>query len=137
ALLNGAKAVIKEEKHLNEINVFPVRDADTGSNLRSLMDSIVTRSQIKPTLKETLESISNAALIGSKGNSGLIFSQFIYGLSKDINEEYIDKETLINQIKKGYEFAYDAIDIPVEGTMITLMRSWYNLLKHNEDENIS
>jgi len=137
ALLNGAKAVIKEEKHLNEINVFPVRDADTGSNLRSLMDSIVTRSQIKPTLKETLESISNAALIGSKGNSGLIFSQFIYGLSKDVNEEYIDKETLINQIKKGYEFAYDAIDIPVEGTMITLMRSWYNLLKHNEDENLS
>lgn len=83
AILNGAKAVIVKEKQLNEINVFPVKDADTGSNLRSLMDSILQRAEMKDTLRETLESISNAALIGSKGNSGLIFSQFMYGLSKD------------------------------------------------------
>lgn len=128
AFLNGAKAVILKEKQLNEINVFPVRDADTGTNLRSMMDSILKRTQMKDTLKETLESISDAALIGSKGNSGLIFSQFIYGLSKDIHTDFMDQKVLIQQIRKGYEFAYEAIDMPVEGTIITLMRHWYNLL---------
>lgn len=128
AFVNAAKLVISKEKQLNDINVFPVKDADTGSNLRSLMDSILTRTQVKDTLKETLESISDAALIGSKGNSGLIFSQFIFGLSKDIQTDFIDKSILIEQIKKGYELAYEAIDMPVEGTIITLMRNWYNLL---------
>src|SRR5690606_6306422 len=131
AFLNGARAVISKEKQLNEINVFPVKDADTGTNLRSLMDSILKRTQMKDTLKETLELISNAALIGSKGNSGLIFSQFIYGLSKDIHTDFMDQQILIQQIKKGYELAYEAIDMPVEGTIITLMRNWYNLL--NQD----
>lgn len=134
AFLNGARAVISKEKQLNEINVFPVKDADTGTNLRSLMDSILKRTQMKDTLKETLELISNAALIGSKGNSGLIFSQFIYGLSKDIHTDFMDQQILIQQIKKGYELAYEAIDMPVEGTIITLMRNWYNLLNQDASE---
>src|SRR5690606_28540208 len=78
--------------------------------------------------------ISNAALIGSKGNSGLIFSQFIYGLSKDIHTDFMDQQILIQQIKKGYELAYEAIDMPVEGTIITLMRNWYNLLNQDASE---
>jgi len=134
AIINGAKAVILKEKQLNEINVFPVKDADTGSNLRSLMDSILQRAEMKATLKETLESISNAALIGSKGNSGLIFSQFMYGLSKDIETDFVDQKVLRDQMKKGYEFAYSAIDMPVEGTMITLMRNWFNLLSEETNE---
>lgn len=137
AFLNGARAVIRQENKLNEINVFPVKDADTGSNLRSLMDSIISTAKVEATLKETLESISNAALIGSKGNSGLIFSQFFYGLSKDIEVDYLDQQILKEQIKKGYEFAYEAINMPVEGTMITLMRNWYNLLSQDTEQSIS
>lgn len=128
AFLTGAKAVIKEEDYLNEINVFPIKDADTGSNMTSLMNSIIDNAQIKSTLKETMQSISDSALIGSKGNSGLIFSQFIYGLSKDINIEYIYIDKLIEQIEKGYKYAYESIDQPEPGTMITLMYSWYELL---------
>ena len=128
AIINGAKAVINQERYLNEINVFPVKDADTGSNMTSLMKSILARSKIEETLKDTLESISNAALIGSKGNSGIIFSQFIYGFTKDIKDEYIDDINLVKQLEKGYNHAYKAIDKPVEGTMITLMRSLYEIL---------
>ncbi len=135
AIINGAKSVINKEKILNEINVFPVKDADTGSNLRSMMDAIVYKSSIQPSLRQTLESVSNAALIGSKGNSGLIFSQFIYGLSKDIEEDTMNLNSLRAQIKKGYEEAYKAIDHPVEGTMITLMREFYQLLHENKDTN--
>ncbi len=132
AVLNGARAVINKEKTLNEINVFPVKDADTGSNLKSMMDSIIYKAKLESTLKDTLESISNAALLGSKGNSGLIFSQFMYGLSKDIDVEYFDFQGLKNQIRKGYEEAYQAIDKPVEGTMITLMRKFYHLLDQRD-----
>src|SRR5690606_36850596 len=101
AVLNGAKAVINKEKILNDINVFPVKDADTGSNLRAMMDAIISKASVESTFKQTLDSIANAALMGSKGNSGLIFSQFIYGLGKDIDVEYIDYNTLKEQIKKG------------------------------------
>ncbi len=137
AFMNGAKAVINIEKTLNEINVFPVKDADTGTNVRSLMESILQESKLKPTLKETLESISLSALMGSKGNSGLIFSQFISGFSKDIIHDYMDYQMLKEQIKKGYEFAYEAIEVPVEGTMITLMRQWYELLNRESTGHIS
>lgn len=137
AFMNGAKAVISIEKKLNEINVFPVKDADTGTNIRSLMESILQGSKLKPTLKETLESISLSALMGSKGNSGLIFSQFISGLSQDITKDYMDHQTLKEQIRKGYLYAYEAIDLPVEGTMITLMRQWYELLNEEHLETLS
>lgn len=69
----GAKYVITEKDELNAINVFPVVDGDTGSNLSSLMKCILLKSRLEPTLKETLKSITNAAIVGARGNSGIIF----------------------------------------------------------------
>lgn len=132
AFIVGAKAVINEKNHLNEINVFPVRDGDTGSNLSSMMNSIIKRAKIGSSLKETLDSISNAALIGSRGNSGLIFSQFFYGFTKEFNEEYMDQNRLILQMKQGFLSAYESIEVPVEGTIITLMRKWFEFLKRDK-----
>lgn len=127
--LTGAKAVISNEEHLNLINVFPIKDNDTGSNLASLMNEILTKSTLEHTLKDTLNSISNAALIGSKGNSGLIFSQFFYGLSIDVNDDELDLEKLVLSLENGYNYAYESIENPVEGTIITLMRKWVLTLK--------
>lgn len=127
--LTGAKAVISNEEHLNLINVFPIKDNDTGSNLASLMNEILTKSTLEHTLKDTLNSISNAALIGSKGNSGLIFSQFFYGLSIDVNDDELDLEKLVLSLENGYSYAYESIENPVEGTIITLMRKWVLTLK--------
>lgn len=127
--LTGAKAVISNEEHLNLINVFPIKDNDTGSNLASLMNEILTKGTLEHTLKDTLNSISNAALIGSKGNSGLIFSQFFYGLSIDVNDDELDLEKLVLSLENGYNYAYQSIENPVEGTIITLMRKWVLTLK--------
>ncbi len=133
AFMIGAKAVINEKNQLNEINVFPVKDGDTGSNLSSMMTSIIQKSKIGSNLKETLDSISNAALLGSRGNSGLIFSQFFYGFTKEFNEEYMDQNRLIMQMKQGFLSAYESIEVPVEGTIITLMRKWFEFLKREKD----
>lgn len=107
AVINGAIAVINAKNHLNEINVFPVRDRDTGTNLASLMNSIIENAKIGDDISETLKSISNAALQGSKGNSGIIFSQFFYGLSKGNIKDNIEFDNIIEKAESGYKYAYD------------------------------
>ncbi|MDY0277531.1 MAG: DegV family protein [Acholeplasma sp.] len=135
AVINGAIAVINAKNHLNEINVFPVRDRDTGTNLASLMNSIIENSKIGKDINETLVSISNAALRGSKGNSGIIFSQFFYGITKVATEENIDFSNIIDKAESGYKYAYESIEEPVEGTIITLMKKWPQFLKNKNNQN--
>ncbi|MCK7488585.1 MAG: DUF2177 family protein [Bacillus subtilis] len=74
------KQLISEKAHLNKINVFPVPDGDTGSNMGYLMQTIVLESKMSDSVSDTMESIANAAINGSRGNSGIIFSEYINGL---------------------------------------------------------
>lgn len=129
AIIQSAKAVISYKDYLDEINVFPVKDGDTGSNLTVLMNKIILNARMGSDLNETLNSISNAALIGSRGNSGIIFSQFFYGLSQDTTDKEFDITHFIKQMESGYAAAYSSIENPVEGTIITLMRRWVEILK--------
>jgi DegV family protein with EDD domain len=124
----GAKQVISEKNGLNSINVFPVPDGDTGTNLASMMNAIIERSKLGSNPKETLQSIADAAIIGARGNSGIIFASYISGLSDALHQEMIDLDTWITLTKKAYEAAYHSINTPVEGTMITVMRAWMNAL---------
>ncbi len=128
SFLLGAKYVINEKDQLNAINVFPVADGDTGSNLASLMKSILLKSSLEGSLEETLKSISRAALVGARGNSGIIFASYIFGFASGIQQDEIDIDTLIKQLDKAQASAYQAIETPVEGTMITLMRYFFNRL---------
>src|SRR5690554_6577894 len=80
SFLSGAQEVIRNKRILNEINVFPVSDGDTGSNLAHTMHSILREAQIKPTVKDTMNSIADAALTGARGNSGIIMAQYINGI---------------------------------------------------------
>ena len=84
AFLAGGQAVIRDQAYLNKINVFPVPDSDTGTNLASTMRSIAERARASRSANITLDSIADAALLGARGNSGLIFAQFLYGLSQEI-----------------------------------------------------
>ncbi len=129
AIKKGAEAVIGYKDYLDAINVFPVKDKDTGSNLANLMDEIIANAKLGNNLNESLISISTAALIGSRGNSGIIFSQFFYGLTREINSDEPNIAAFIKQMESGYNFAYAAIENPVEGTIITLMRKWVEILK--------
>jgi DegV family protein with EDD domain len=124
----GAKNVIQEKNGLNAINVFPVPDGDTGSNLASMMSTIIEKARLGKTSEETMQSIADAAIVGARGNSGIIFAQYIYGFSMGVKEEVITPERFIEIVENASNQAYKAISKPVEGTMITLMRSFAKTL---------
>lgn len=125
SLIYGAYKVIQNKQVLNKINVFPVRDGDTGSNLASMMRNIIQQSEPKKTIKQTLVSVSDAALYGARGNSGIIFAQYLNGLSESVSEtETITINEYAIASNKAVKYAYEAIEIPVEGTMITVMKEW-------------
>ncbi len=130
SIIAGAKEVLKQKNTLNAINVFPVADGDTGSNLASMMRTIINESQVDDSMEDTLKSIADAALIGARGNSGIIFAQYLNGLmtSLEKNSETISIEHFTNSAAEAVPYAYEAIEKPVEGTMITLMREWSEAL---------
>lgn len=139
SLMAGARSVLRHKDTLNIINVFPVADGDTGSNLASLMHAILDESNIDVNEKNKLISVADRALEGARGNSGIIFAQYLNGLltELDASKEDIDIESLFYAIDKAVPYAYDAISEPVEGTMITLMREWsetLNLLKQKTED---
>lgn len=128
SFISGANEVIKEKLELNRINVFPIADGDTGSNLAYTMNSIIENAEILETPKETLASIADAALMGARGNSGIIFAQFVNGMYMEMAEEAINFEEFAYSINKAGDYAYEAISNPVEGTMVTVISDWADSL---------
>ncbi|MDD4667255.1 MAG: DegV family protein [Candidatus Cloacimonetes bacterium] len=121
----GGMAIIRNQKHLNEINVFPVADADTGFNLAMTMQAIMQRSKIGHTLKETLDSVADSALTGARGNSGIIFAQYLHGLSRELPEKGVLTATHFAQsAQRAVKHLYDSLINPVEGTILTVIREW-------------
>ena len=129
AYLSGAKNVMRNKNNLNKINVFPVADGDTGSNLFLTMNSIIKESKLSESVKHTLESIANASLRGARGNSGVIISQFLNGLSIEMsNDTTLSIESFTKANLNAVKYAYSAIANPVEGTMITVIKDWAHSL---------
>jgi DegV family protein with EDD domain len=123
--LAGAQRIFENQGLLNKINVFPVADADTGTNLASTMRSIVYSPIPTNTVKMAAAALADAALVGARGNSGIIFAQFLYGFSNEIeNENNLTVENFSRSITKAVTYAYEAIANPVEGTMISVIREW-------------
>jgi len=125
AFVAGGRAVMKDQEHLNRINVFPVPDADTGTNLastvRSIMDSVIPGRS----LKDTLHAMADTALTGARGNSGIIFAQFIHGISSEIQtERQLSTLRFGEAVRSAVRYAYSAMAVPREGTMLTVMRDW-------------
>jgi dihydroxyacetone kinase-like predicted kinase len=123
ALISGAIKVIENKKSLNTINVFPVADGDTGTNLASLMNTLIEESKTGSNPKEVLNNVADAAINGARGNSGIIFAQYLNGMMMSLNNsKEIDLKQLAISLDGGVNYAYKSIANPVEGTMITLMR---------------
>ena len=123
----GGKWVIKHEDLLNELNVYPVPDGDTGSNMAMTLNSMITEieehTNEKTTMKEFIDIVEEAVLMGARGNSGTILSQVITGFLKGIG----DKTRLLTAdvaeaLVSAKETAYSAVSEPVEGTMLTVIR---------------
>ncbi len=125
AFLAGAQRVFENQGLINKINVFPVADADTGTNLASMMRSIVDSPIPTDNIKVTASALAEAALVGARGNSGIIFAQFLYGFSNEIvSEEEFTVDSFAKSIQRAVAYAYEAIANPVEGTMISVIREW-------------
>ncbi len=123
--LAGAKNIFDQQGYLNKINVFPVPDADTGTNMASTMHAIIDNAVPSNHLKDAATSISDAALVGARGNSGIIFAQYLYGISNELpNEESLGTIAFAKSVRKAVDYAYESIANPVEGTIITMLREW-------------
>lgn len=133
-LVNGAMKVIKNRSILNERNEFPVADRDTGNNLAYLMDYIIRNIERTNRIDSLLAEVSNTAILGARGNSGAIFSQFFIGFEKgNIRGEEINFAELTSMFHKGYEYAYQSIKDPVEGTILTAMATFVSTLNENKN----
>lgn len=135
AFLSGAREVIKNRRELNENNLFPVADGDTGSNLSRTL-SVVKNEIVKDnSLKVTLNSMGDAALKGAIGNSGIIFAQFINGLKNSISsEDHINVSGFASAVENAVDYTYQGMSNPVEGTILTVMKDWSESLKSLKDK---
>ena len=138
AFLAGAKKILENQKELNRINVFPVPDADTGSNLASTVRAIIERVRPHRSYKVTSTAIAAAALEGARGNSGVIFAQFLYGISADCRDSHEVSLTHFGQsVCTAVRYMYEAIAEPAEGTMITVLRKWAESVASPKEESES
>ena len=137
SFVSGAREVIKNKNELNDINVFPVADRDTGTNLASTMNFIIEESKIGKSAKNTLSSIADAALAGARGNSGIIMAQYINGMFMSLkDEDEITISGFAESIQNAYPHAYNSISEPVEGTMITVIREWAQAVYNLKDTSV-
>jgi uncharacterized protein len=132
--LAGSRRILDNQTELNKINVYPVPDADTGSNFASTIRTIIENTRPQASYKATADSIASAALLGARGNSGVIFAQFLYGMSNETADvEQINVEGFAESIKRSVAYIYEAIQKPVEGTMLTVIRDWAEFIYQNKE----
>lgn len=129
AFIAGAQSIINDRAHLNKINVFPVADADTGTNLASTVQAVAAELPNDPSLGKVISEAADAALMGSRGNSGIIFAQFLYGLSITLQSDKLVKPVrFVEAARVSVEHVYESVLNPVEGTILTVMRAWSQAL---------
>lgn len=123
--LAGAKNLEAKKEWINELNVFPVPDGDTGTNMTlTIMSAAKEVSAIaNPTMENLAKAVSSGSLRGARGNSGVILSQLFRGFTKEIREfETIDAVVLANACERAVETAYKAVMKPKEGTILTVAK---------------
>ena len=120
----GAKLLDEKKQMVNEMNVFPVPDGDTGTNMSLTMLAAAKEvEKIEPTsIIEVGNAAASGSLRGARGNSGVILSQLIRGFAKGLTDAPIDTLTLANAFQSGVDTAYKAVMKPKEGTILTVAR---------------
>jgi uncharacterized protein len=130
----GARKVIEHQVELNKINVFPVNDGDTGTNLASTIRAVVDSLHPHRSYKITADRIAETTLVNARGNSGIIFAQFLYGMSTETgNFKTITIKQFAESIKNSVRYIYEAVANPVEGTMLTVIKDWANYIYDNRN----
>ncbi|MBR0382699.1 MAG: DAK2 domain-containing protein [Eubacterium sp.] len=123
--LAGANRINEQKEYINELNVFPVPDGDTGSNMSmTIMSAAKEVGAIsEPTMKSVCKAISSGSLRGARGNSGVILSQLFRGFTRAVSsEETLGVEMIAQGFQRAVETAYKAVMKPKEGTILTVAK---------------
>ncbi|MCB1014505.1 MAG: DAK2 domain-containing protein, partial [Acidimicrobiales bacterium] len=124
ALLGYRDALATHRDAINRLNVYPVPDGDTGTNMALTLESVVAELDgAGPDMAATCKAISHGSLMGARGNSGVILSQVLRGLADVLGEsEQCDTATFVRALRSAADAAYGAVMRPVEGTILTVVR---------------
>ncbi len=123
--LLGAELLQQHADHVNALNVFPVPDGDTGTNMNLTMSSGVRELRSRPSehIGKAAEALSKGLLMGARGNSGVILSQLFRGFSRSLHSlQEASATELAAALQHGVDLAYKAVVKPVEGTILTVAR---------------
>ena len=120
-------ALQEHKESLNSLNVYPVPDGDTGSNMTATLNSVVSEieSLEDPEFENIIEAISHGSLMGARGNSGVIISQILRGFVSEIknaSKKTVDANLFSDALRAAASAAYEAVGNPVEGTILTVVR---------------
>lgn len=129
----GSHQVLNEKDHINRINVFPVADGDTGTNMANTMLSMITNSKAGESVETTMSSIAEAVIRGARGNSGLILSEFFSGFAQSCRGfARMGTREFARAAKKAAEMVPLALENPKSGTILTVMEHWAESLLSEE-----
>ena len=121
-LREGAARLAAHRQTINDLNVFPIPDGDTGDNMLMTLEG-GTSVPAADSLTDTAQAAARGMLLGARGNSGVILSRFFAGIAKGLAEvQEADLPTFAKALQTGVESAYGAVSTPVEGTMLTVLR---------------
>ncbi len=126
AFLAGAKSIELKKDYINELNVFPVPDGDTGTNMTlTIMSAAKEVNRIdNPTIENIAKAISSGSLRGARGNSGVILSQLFRGFTREIQDkDAVNVPTMAKAFERAVETAYKAVMKPKEGTILTVAKA--------------
>ncbi len=138
-LMTAASLLEANKQQLNDLNVFPVPDGDTGTNMSLTMQSVCMElsSLTSDDLPSVAKAMSRGALKGARGNSGVILSQILRGFSKQFElTQNADAVDMINAFRLGSETAYKAVMKPKEGTVLTVIRTIAEKTKYATDKSM-
>ncbi len=124
-ITNGTIALRNDHQRINELNVFPVPDGDTGSNMQStMMSGVKAISGLEnESCEKVAKTLARGLLMGARGNSGVILSQLFSGFAKAFNgKEIVTSVDFVEGLQQGVKQAYGAVINPVEGTILTVAR---------------
>ncbi|MBS4804065.1 MAG: DAK2 domain-containing protein [Clostridium sp.] len=125
-VVNGSNRLLEESEYVNALNVFPVPDGDTGTNMSATFKAAVKEIEglNSSSIGETSKKLAKGALMGARGNSGVILSQILRGISKGLEgKESVDAVELAIAFKEGSAAAYKAVMRPTEGTILSVIRA--------------
>ncbi|NLG56157.1 MAG: DAK2 domain-containing protein [Rhodococcus sp.] len=128
---SSVRALEEQRESINALNVFPVPDSDTGTNLLftmraavSALDDVLTASRDteSPGVRQVAIALARGSVVGARGNSGVILSQVLRGLAEASTGEFLDSPTFATALRMASNLVSDAVSYPVEGTIVTVLR---------------